>query len=129
MTDHPDDVLLRAYVMDELDALQTERLERHVLGCPPCLAKLQAEARVEIAMGEVAAAAPAPRKTPVAWAVGALAAVLVGWVVVAGAPSQPQVAKLDACATDDRARSALHCPPPVYEALTPGLSVGLGGEP
>jgi hypothetical protein len=62
MTDrHTSPGELDAYVRDALEPHAVDALEAHVSGCARCTRQLQAAARLELQLAEMAAAAPRPR--------------------------------------------------------------------
>ncbi len=82
---------LEAYVIGALDEVELAAVEAHVMACPVCEARLQHEARLDLAFTAVARQVERPRKTasiagPLAAAGGALAmaAAMILWVLPHG---------------------------------------------
>ena len=66
MTQHPSRLDLERYLVEELGAFRAHEIEAHVVACERCSAVLAEEARVEVALHEVArelvaVAGPAPK--------------------------------------------------------------------
>lgn len=61
---HPEDAQIEAFVMGSLDGGASAEFVEHVSSCDACAAKLQAEARLEVTLGEVARAAHHSINTP-----------------------------------------------------------------
>ncbi len=106
MHEHPEHETFERYVHGALEPPLAAALEAHVATCARCAAQLGHEARLEMALAEVAAAGPrrAPRGTGRTWlgvGLGALAAAAAAVLVVArsGAPMSSE-AILYACPDD-----------------------------
>jgi anti-sigma factor RsiW len=109
---HPSQADFEAYVRDALDARGVNALEAHVARCQACTAQLQATARLELQLAEVAQTAPHPDWRPFArlvpaLAVGAAMAVLLLLPKPAGRP-----------VLDDGEAWAPDAPPGVEETLS-----------
>ena len=63
MQTHPDDLDL--YVMDAVSDERREEIEAHVMACAECAAALQREARLELALPEVAQASIERERAPI----------------------------------------------------------------
>jgi len=94
---HPPRRQLAAYVQGELDGFDAESLEGHVARCDACSGSLAREARVEVALHQVAArASMSARRSAAGGARGArfaaggaiaAAALLVVWLARGASPS------------------------------------------
>jgi hypothetical protein len=62
MTEHPDLGELEQFVLGELVGPALERFEAHVVACDACSARLAAEARLEVALVELASLPPAAQR-------------------------------------------------------------------
>jgi hypothetical protein len=90
MNEHPDDRAIESFVLGTLDASSIDRgaFVAHVSRCDACAAKLQREARLEVALVEVRASLPiarAPRPAPrvLRWTPRAAGAVAVALAAAA----------------------------------------------
>jgi hypothetical protein len=97
MSEHPDPASFEHFIMGTLDDTERGQFERHAAACERCAAALAREARLELALVELAAmpAAPRRRAARALWAapmLAAAAALLVWWRVERGAPFGPHPA-------------------------------------
>ena len=82
-TAHPDDAVVLEYLDGELDPFSTRAFEAHVEGCSTCAARLQAEARLELALYEAAElATPPTRRVGLGWVEASVAALAVAAAVL-----------------------------------------------
>jgi hypothetical protein len=104
---------LEGYVRDALDAPGAAEVEAHVLACEPCAAQLQAVARFELQLAEVARAVPQRdwhSFGPVAPALALTAVVALLLLLLPKPPARPVV--------DDGEAWAPDAPQAVGEALS-----------
>ncbi|MFZ5444206.1 MAG: anti-sigma factor family protein [Myxococcota bacterium] len=132
MSQHLGADLLEQYVIGALDADSVRFVEGHVAQCPACARLLQAEARVEVALHELAARGRVVSldgrrrrvRAVVASVAAALAAGLMLGFFAGGAPPAGGSPSLRRC--DDR-HTAQEC---LSRAQFDGvLTIGPGGEP
>ena len=124
--------LVEQYVIGALDAESTRFVEAHVAQCPACAVLLRDEARVEVALHEVAAASVAQRKVVplfkrrrVGVGVGVLAVAAAAALVVVLRSGVPDEApRVRDCSNPGTAREC------ISKAQFDGvLTIGPRGEP
>lgn len=106
MMQHVSQSMLEGYVIGALSDLESAAVEEHVMACASCTARLQKEARLELAFAAVAERVPerSRRAYLIAPAVGgaiAMAAAILLWIAPRDAASdqRPQTADDQATTT------------------------------
>jgi anti-sigma factor RsiW len=129
---HPDATELAAFVAGELAGPPLARFEAHIASCDDCAAQLAREARIELALIELAAAPAARRRRGLRAAVGA--------VVIAAAAAALLVVRLDraqlesspwlASASCESGRAPAECArPPLRGSSARRAEIPLRGSP